>query len=682
MLPRKYIWNKNQKQVDIDRIAKATGINKIISSILYRRGITSVEEITKFLSPTKEQFYDPYLLMDMNVAVDRIVASISRNERITIYGDYDVDGITSTSILFMFLSKINANVDYYIPDRLTEGYGINEAALRSIRESGTSLLISVDTGITAITECRIAKEIGLDVIITDHHECQGELPDAFAIINPKRPDCNYPYKMLAGVGVTFKLISALAKVCDKTEDLLEYIDLVAVGTIADIVPLLDENRVIAYLGLRKIMNTNNIGLRELLKVSGYDFQKKISARYIGFMVGPRINAGGRMGDAKRGVELFTIKDTNDAFLLASNMDDENKTRQAREQEIQQEAIDIIENSEELKLSKIMVVSSSNWHHGIIGIVSSRIKDMYYKPNIILTIEDGIASGSARSVENFNLFKALESCKDILIRFGGHEAAAGLKLDATNIPELQRRLNEYADANMTAETLVPKLTIDDEVEISDLDINIVESLSQLEPYGQAMQEANFAISGNIEDIKAIGQDGNTLRINISKKGQKITAIGFKMGFFEPFFKKGNLVDIAGNLSINEYNGKKSIQLMLKDIKMKDVNEHDYNELDFLILNNKLMDYMQNCGISIIKEDCISCFKLLKGLEERGINTFSINNVFTYNNKDDLFKIMAVFEIFSELGIMNYVSSLPFVEFSINQGVRVQLADSKYFGKVLK
>lgn len=677
MLPRKYIWKKKSKLNHIDEMEHIMGQSKLVSSILYNRGITEKEEIQDFLTPTVEQLYDPYLLNDMEVAVKRIVTAIENREKITIYGDYDVDGVTSTSILYMYLRSVNGDVDYYIPERLSEGYGMNEAAIRYIKESGSQLVISVDTGITAVHECQVAKEIDLDVVITDHHECQSELPDAFAIINPKRPDNTYPYTMLAGVGVTYKLIQALAQVHNKQEEILEYIDLVAVGTISDIVPLLDENRVIAYFGLRKIMNTNNLGLRELLKVAGYDFEKKISSRYVGFMVGPRINAGGRMGDAKRGVELFTSNDPHEAYLLAHQMNEENNARQVREREIQEEAIRLIEDSSEIQNSKIMVVSSTGWHHGVIGIVSSRIKDLYYRPNLILTVdEEGIASGSARSVEGFNLFKALESCKDILLKFGGHEAAAGLSLDASNIPELHRRLNEYADEYMTEDTLIPKLTIDDELTIPELDIDSVNSLSRLEPYGQSMEEAIFGISGVIEEIKAIGKDGNTLRLNISENGQRLTAIGFKMAYFEPYFIRGNRITIAGSLSINEFNGRKSIQMMLKDMKF-DNQLVDYNKLDYLLMEGKFMDYIVDHNIKIEKGDCVEYYKILRNLWNKEATTFSIVNTFTVDNQEDLLKVLVVLEIFQELGIIHYQATLPYIKFSINPGVRVQLEDSIYY-----
>ena len=368
-----------------------------------------------FLNPDYSRLYNPFLLKDMDKAVNRILSALENKEKIIIYGDYDVDGITSTSILFLFLKENGAIVDYYIPNRMEEGYGLNLEAINKIKDKGTDLIITVDTGITAVNEVALAKELGMDVIITDHHECQAEVPQAYAVIDPKQEDCSYPFKLLAGVGVSFKLIQALAKKLNNENSICKYMDIVSVGTVADIVPLIDENRILVKKGFEDIPNTQNIGLDALLKVSGYK-GGPVTTGLIGFALGPRLNASGRIGDAKRGIELLITNDKEKAKMIADELNEENKNRQAMEQEIFNEAISLIEKEFDIKNTKVIVIAGEGWHQGVIGIVASKIVEKYYRPTILLTIEDGIAKGSARSVEGFNIFEALCESSQFLTKF--------------------------------------------------------------------------------------------------------------------------------------------------------------------------------------------------------------------------------------------------------------------------
>ncbi|MDF2878670.1 MAG: recJ, partial [Clostridia bacterium] len=434
MLPNTYKWKikKTNKGVDL------------IESVLNNRGIHGKEEIKQFLKPTKEALHSPYLLNDMRMAVDRIIQTKEAEKHIVIYGDYDVDGITSTSVLYMFLKRCDYQVSYYIPDRQTEGYGLNKEALERI-SSYADLVITVDTGIAAVEELDFANSIGLDVIITDHHECQEQLPKGYCIINPKRKDSTYPFEALAGVGVTFKLIHALAIYYNIEETIWDYIDLVALGTIADVVPLIHENRALTYIGFQAMRNTCNIGLRELMRcVNEGDVKKQVTSNMIAYQIGPRINAAGRLSDAKIGVELLTTQDKERAEVLAALLNDENKKRQEMEARIIEQAEAYIETSIDKHAEKVFVIVGKEWHHGVIGIVASKIMSKYYRPTIVLTEEDGVLSGSARSIEGFNIFEAINHTKEYLLRFGGHEMAAGLSLKWEDFEAFKKAVHTYAE----------------------------------------------------------------------------------------------------------------------------------------------------------------------------------------------------------------------------------------------
>ncbi|TCK97797.1 single-stranded-DNA-specific exonuclease RecJ [Natranaerovirga hydrolytica] len=688
MIPQRKIWALREKNANQIKDKK---MPQYIAKILENRGITDEEDIQKFLNPTLEQLHDPFLLKDMNQAVARVLKAIDKNEKIYIYGDYDVDGITSTSVLYLFLkNELQGNVSYYIPDRLEEGYGVNVNALKKIRDEGTQLLITVDTGITACEECQYALDIGLDVIITDHHECQDQLPHAIAVIDPKREDCHYPFDKLAGVGVVFKLIQGIALTVDHidTEDIYKYLDIVAIGTVADIVPLVDENRVITYNAFKKIPNTWNIGLKALLKISDYKEDNKITAGFIGYRLAPRLNAGGRIGDAKRGVALFITDKEEEAYQIAQELNQENAYRQELEEKIYNEAVKIIEKENNLEEEKILVVASENWHHGVIGIVSSRITEKYYRPSLLLCIEDGVATGSARSVEGFSIFEALNRTKDIMNKFGGHDMAAGLSIDEDKIQLLQNNLNAYANEQMTPETLVPKLKADSYINVEEITVNLIEEIQQLEPYGMGNPEPQFILKGAIDEIRLVGKNNNHLRLGLSDNQTKINGIGFGMPNYDKYYKLNDSIELIGQLAINEWNGLRSPQILIKDIRhnlssinylLEQYNTYKYQvETDY---EQHLEGFLASNNIKTIhREKFEEIYKKLNyNLKVNG-GTQSIFDLI--QPKTEAFiQLVLILDVFDELGLIQYKMDIPFLEYHLLKNKKVKLDSSKLY-KILQ
>lgn len=551
LLPNNYRWQ--QKHV------KQQGT--IIEQILQGRGVCTEDEQASFLNPTKEQMHSPYLLNDMEQAVKRIQEARAKGEHIVIYGDYDVDGITSTSILYMFLKSRGYSVSYYIPHRIEEGYGLNQGALQQI---GTyaQLVITVDTGIAAVEEVAYAATIGLDVIITDHHECQEVLPKAYCILNPKRPDTTYPFEALAGVGVTFKLVHALALAEDVEEVIWRYIDIVALGTVADVVPLEGENRVITSLGFKQMTNSVHQGVRALLDVLQTD-STKITSNMIGYQLAPRINAAGRVAHAKVGVMLLTTEDANEAKTIATLLDEENKKRQEMEQNILIEAEQYIEDYVDTHQEKVIIVAGKGWHHGVIGIVASRIMGKYYKPTIVLTEEEGVYSGSARSVEGFSIFDALTSAKAHLVRFGGHEMAAGLSLEASALDAFKQQINAYAEPLLTKELLTPSLEVDLHIDLTDVTLALCQEIETLEPFGVSNRAPVFAITGCVQYAEKIGKDKH-LKLALQSGQQVLHAVGFDKAYLADCLSEGEEVVVACEVLKNVWNGKTSVQLRIQDV----------------------------------------------------------------------------------------------------------------------
>ena len=545
----------------VDRICEKYNINKIIGRIIVNRNVVKDEDVRIFITPTRDDFHDPFLFKGMDIAVDRIIQAINNKEKILIYGDYDVDGITSTTVLKKYLLERGAIVDTYIPNRLTEGYGLNKPAIEKIKEKGTDLIITVDCGISAIEEIDYAIELGMDVIVTDHHEVGEKIPNSMAVIDAKRKDNTYPFQSLAGVGVVFKVIQAISiKLNLKAEEYLKYLDLVCVGTISDIVPLEGENRTIAKLGLMLIKITRNLGLRELIKSSGY---KEIDSNTISFGVAPRINACGRMGHEEEALKLFLAEDTESAVQITKELNEYNTLRQTTEKAIYEEAIQKIEENH-LEDNNSIVLGGENWHHGVIGIVSSKVTEKYYKPSLLLSFEGDKAIGSGRSIQGFDLYEALTKCDDLIEKYGGHAMAVGLTIKKENFEKFKERFEEVAKEKNIKE-LVPIIYIDEEVKLRDINMDLVKSLSILEPFGEANKVPLFLIKNlKIDSIRALSE-GRHLKLSLRDENFVINAIGFEIGYLAEEYRIGDKIDVVGTLEINSFNGYSSIQINVKDIR---------------------------------------------------------------------------------------------------------------------
>ena len=552
------IYQTNEEKVE--ELQEKYKLNRLLSILLTNREITEETEITKFLNPKRSDFYDPFGMPDMEKAVERILKAIENKEQIIIYGDYDVDGITSVTVLKSFLEERGIQVNVYIPNRLNEGYGLNKTAMEEIAKQGNKLMITVDCGITAVEEVEYAKKFGIETIITDHHEPAEELPKAIAVVDAKRKDNKYEYRNLAGVGVVFKLIQALSiKLELDQKEYLKYLDIVCVGTISDIVPLTDENRVIVKLGLKLVEQTKNLGLKEILQSCGYS---KINSTTISFGVAPRINACGRMGHQEEALNLLLSKEENEVKKLTQKINEYNKTRQEIEKNIYNEAIEQIEKEGNDNKNTI-VVFGKGWHHGVIGIVSSKITELYFKPSILLCEEDGKCKGSGRSIPGFDLHEALMECNDTIEKFGGHAMAVGININKEKIEEFKEKFEKIAKEK-EVDKIIPILNLDAEIKLDDVNKEMVDSLKELEPFGEANKMPIFAFRNlKIDSIRSLS-DGKHLKLSVKDNKNIINAIGFNMGTLTDTYRIGDRVDIAGNLEINSFNGVDSIQINIKDI----------------------------------------------------------------------------------------------------------------------
>ncbi len=553
--------DEDTSQAQAEAYAQLFDIPVIVAKVLLNRGLTDAADAKKFLDKDYDNFYSPKLLCDMDKAVERIERAIKDKEKVVVYGDYDVDGITSTALLVRYLRSRGLETLPYIPDRQDEGYGINKAAVKKICDDKATLMISVDTGITAFEETKYAKELGCDVIITDHHECKEELPEAVAVINPKRMDCEYPFKDLAGVGVAFKLICALEN--DNENELLEkYSDLVALGTIADVVSLKDENRIIASRGIDKLSKNPNTGLAAVIATLGVR-QKWNNCAVVSYSIAPRLNAAGRMSNAMTAVNLLLTNDPIEANELAVKLDDENKRRQDEEKIIFEEAVEML-NNQDISDKKVLVLAKRNWHHGIIGVVASRICEKYNKSCILISVEDEWCKSSGRSIDGINLYDALSECSDILEKFGGHAYAAGFSIKEEFIPELDRRLNDFARKN-GSEVKKPQLLIDSRITVDDINVTTIRKTERLAPYGAGNKVPVFSLMGaRIIDIKTLS-DGKHCRILAESEHKIVESIAFGAGSLADEYCVGDIVDLAGELNINLYNGQIRLQIILCGIR---------------------------------------------------------------------------------------------------------------------
>lgn len=649
-------------QPDMEKAAdlsKACNISLLAATVLCARGIDNKSMAQSFLATDIEQLYSPMLLKDMDIAVEIIKASIKNKEKVIVFGDYDVDGITATCVLVRYLKSKGANVDYYIPNRISEGYGLSCPAMDILYKKGVRTIITVDSGVTALDEISHATALGIKVIVTDHHECREELPNAVAVINPRRNDCEYPFDELAGVGVAFKLICALEGEEHTKEMLDTYSDLVSLGTVADVMPLVGENRIIVSHGIRCMENTKNLGLEMLLNEAGQK-SRKLTASTISFVLAPRINAAGRMGNTEQAVELFLTDDLLKAKELAVFLCQQNKKRQKTENEILEQTLNLLKKSYNPIEDKIIVLDGEGWHHGVIGIVSSRLCDRYSCPVVLIAVEDKIGKGSGRSMSGFNLFEALTNSEHLLKKYGGHELAAGLTIEQENIEEFKKEIKQYADEHINQNDLLPILNIDCEIKSEYITESAVEGLCVLEPFGMKNQQPVFSMyEMYVEDITPISSDKH-VRLTLSKGNISYTAMLFGTGAGGCGFAQGNYVDIAFNIEINEYKSYRNIQMVLKDVKLSKC-EIDADE-KLLVLYNKYMSdgALTNKEAKILypdRPDLVAVWRHLISKSENGLlrvhyNALSRRIRWESKREINIGKMFVCLDVFSESRLLDY------------------------------
>ncbi|USB34287.1 single-stranded-DNA-specific exonuclease RecJ [Paenibacillus sp. YPG26] len=574
MIKSKYNWKCQQSERQMaEQLAKDMNISVVFAELLVRRGLADPESADKFIRGSLGELHDPYLLSGMKAAVPRIQRAVETGEHILIYGDYDADGVSSTSLMIRLMSHLGASYEYYIPHRSKEGYGLHIHAIDEARKSGVSLIITVDTGVSAVEQIRHANTLGIDVIVTDHHEPPAELPEAYALINPKLPACPYPFKGLAGVGVAYKLASALVR--EVPEDWLQ---LVALGTIADLMPLIDENRVLVSRGLQSMTDQPIIGAAALLRVAGGK-ENTVNSTTVGFSMAPRINASGRLSHAKRAVRLLTTEDHDEAEEIATELDLLNRERQQMVEKMVQEAAERLDQaiSTGKKIPDVIVIAGEGWNVGVVGIVASKILERYYRPTIILGInpETGECKGSARSIPGFDLYEALIECADLLDHYGGHTAAAGMSLHREALEDFERRLNDYAAAILNEEHFVPVITADLECTLNEITIPLIRELEAMAPFGMDNPCPRMIIKGaSLVESRKMGRESNHLKLSLRQNGAVIEAIAFGKGYLADFLTESARIDLVVEAGINEWNGSVKPQLMIQDLAVSHLQIFDF------------------------------------------------------------------------------------------------------------
>ena len=541
-------------------------ISETICNMLVSRGITDFELAKDFYRPSLDNLHDPWLMKDMRKAVARIETARSQKEKILVFGDYDVDGTTSVASFYQFLSSIHdeALTDYYIPHRYKEGYGVSKAGIDFAKENNFTLIVCLDCGIKSVELIEYASTLGIDFIVCDHHLPGTEIPKAVAILNPKQVDCNYPYKELCGCGVGFKLMMALALHFNLPESsYLQYIDLVAIAIAADIVPMNGENRILAYYGLKKINENPSLGVSTLIKLGS--LKKKLTITNVVFVIAPRINAAGRMDDAKKAVQLFIEKDEKAALALGELLQSDNSDRKEADSSITQEALQIINNDQHLINKKSCVVFNENWHKGVVGIVASRLIEHHYRPTIVLTQSDGIVTGSARSIKGFNLYEAIYQCKEYLLAFGGHFAAAGLSMLPENVEKFTEKFEVVVSANVTDDMLIPEITIDAALNFSEINQTFFNIISQMEPFGPENMRPVFVAKNVINSGYSKLLKDQHMKFEVKQNGVAMSGIGFNMPEKAGLVFSGKPFDIVFTLDENEFNGNTRLQMMVMDCK---------------------------------------------------------------------------------------------------------------------
>jgi len=562
-------WNiRFSNEKNIKNLVQKLSISPFIATFLTNRGINDPKEAKTFLEGDINDLHDPYLLKDMKKAIKHIKKTITNKEKIMLFGDYDVDGITGTTILSKIIKLIGGETKYYFPNRLTEGYGLNKGAIDDAKRENIKLIITVDCGICADKEISYAKSKCIDVIVIDHHEQIGSLPKAIAIIDPKQKGCNYPYKELAAVGVAFKVAQALIGEYGLDFDEFSLLDMVCLGTVADIMPLNGENRILVKNGLKQLMKTKNIGLRALIKVSDLE-EKEISPGHISFRLGPKINASGRLDSADKVIRLFQTDSEGEAASIAQELHEQNINRQNIQQKVLDEAI--LKIKEEINLDKdiCIILAKEGWHKGVIGIVASKIVEIYHRPTILISIDKDIGFGSGRSILNFHLLEAIDSCKKLFVNYGGHRQAAGIKINKENIEKLRKGINKYAKAKITREDLIPKINIDAELKLSQVSLNLINGINKLPPFGIGNPKPTFcSVNLSLEDHPRILKEKH-IKMKLSDHITTMEAIGFSMAYFyDKIVENTGQIHVAYFPELNEWMDNKTLTLNLKDMKFGD------------------------------------------------------------------------------------------------------------------
>ena len=658
---------QNQDEKIVQLLSEALLIKPLCAKLLINRGYADVESARAFVEKSDAFLYNPYLLQDMRKATARIRLAMECGEKITIYGDYDVDGVTSVSILYMYLKNRGVDVDYYIPTRESEGYGLNIGAFHAIKDNGTTLVITVDTGITALNEIAYAKTIGLDIVVTDHHQCRSELPVCEAVVNPRRPDCCYPFKELSGVGVVFKLLCALEmdilnlgeyNIFTVKDMCRRYIDLVTIGTIADVMPLCDENRIMVYMGLQMLSATSNVGVRALLRAVGIDDSKKITAATIGYTLAPRINAAGRIGDAARAVQLFLTSSPHNANVIAEELCVTNKERQQTENLIFEEALKQIELEHDVEKESVIVLSSDHWHQGVIGIVASKITELFGKPSILISFDSQERSdcdpgkGSARSIKGLNIVEALSACSHLLLKYGGHELAAGLSVERGKLEEFRKTLNEYAYPYLSSPDCIVKTMAETEITDSDITMDTIEDISKLEPYGAKNPEPIFVLKNvRIDEIAPLSMGKHT-RLYLKKDDTGISAVCFGHNLLDEGFVDGSFVDVLCSMNINEFRGNKTVQLIVRDIDYSDQTLKEIEERENDLVKLKQDEIFFDRYIIPKRRDFALVYKFLRDegfQKEKKITLMKLKAVFP---EMSWLKLLIILETFSECDLLTW------------------------------
>lgn len=681
---QRYVFGDSLRDAAVDKMAEELGTSRLFAVLLYNRGYKTAYDAKRFLHFEEADLHDPYLMMDMDKAVERIFYAIDNEEKICVYGDYDVDGVTSVSMLYLYLKECGANVTMKIPKREGEGYGVSCNAVQSLSEEGVKLIVTVDTGITAAAEVEYGKSLGVDFVVTDHHECRSELPEACAVVNPHRPDCRYPFKELAGVGVVFKLVCACeTKKCRENgvplvdgirQVCYKYADLAALGTIADVMPIIDENRLIVSMGIKLMEDRPRPGLAALIDASSSKKnseepsakakKRKITSGFIGFGIAPRINAAGRISDAAIAVRTLLATDEKEAGDYAEELCTINRQRQIEENRIAEQAYEMIDDLPDIDKNPVIVLDSNEWQQGIIGIVSSKITERYGLPSILISfygstgseetaLDDG--KGSGRSIKGLNLVEALGHCEDLLVKYGGHELAAGLTVKRGNLDDFRERINAYAREHLDEEAFKIKMDADCELSMADVNLNFAKELQYLEPYGTGNATPLFIIRNVTVKKITHTKGGEHTRLYLEKDGISVNAMYFGVGEGMLGFGTGDTADLLFNIDINDYKNVQSAQMIVRDARLSDDytnrikrEKERYAQLKAGGTHTSEEDFIPD------RNDCARVYTLLRREYRSGNSVTDTHSVLRTLNQDgspriNYVKLKYIFEIFNELQI---------------------------------